>query len=555
MLEAEADRLHKLAQRLNKEGKYEDAKITYKEMYAVEDETLRQAAAVGIARATAGRRGERSGKDEGHESCNTLQPLPPFRRRQTQREKGRSREKEEEEVAQEDKEEEQIVSRALGAVLGSVVGDAAAMGIHWIYAPEELQRLWEARQEEEREKKKKAEGRRNEAEQQKSGEEKEQSAHTLATITTTTTTIAEDDTIDDAGLEFYQPPQSPFFSYPHGRSSPYGEQTILLLSSLHRNCGLDPFLYAQAYARQYGEGWEGYRDASTKGFLRRWYEEGGAREGWRDGDRWGVRDWQANCFTRLPPLVVGFGGGEEEGGEGERSMLRAVEDATRVTQDDDRAVMWGKGAAGVLSRIIFEGKTIEMAIREVLEAFGDPKTPLGERGREIEEERVVEGLKKEVTRAFEQVLFLGVQEEGRTDVGGTVKLLGKNCHLPNSLQTALHAALFYAHGRSWPSPSSLVPLSWTTAAVCEQQQQQEQEQEQERDRREKQALFKRTIRAAIREGGCCASRAGWVGACLGGWLGLECVPVEWRKEVNGFDQIRKEVEEIIRHRRRRRMQA
>lgn len=37
--------------------------------------------------------------------------------------------------------------------------------------------------------------------------------------------------VDDAGragLEFHDPPQCPFFDYPLGSSSPYGEQTVAL---------------------------------------------------------------------------------------------------------------------------------------------------------------------------------------------------------------------------------------------------------------------------------------------------------------------------------------
>jgi len=546
-------------------------------MYTVEDEALRKAAAAGAARAAAraaavggdgGSAGEggKEGDSFVEDEYNTLQRFPPFRRRQTR--------KEEEEggggeigAAAEQEGEEAMISRALGAVLGSVVGDAAAMGVHWIYAPEELRKLWEARRDEQSKKKKEEEQQKEDEEVRKKEKEEEKLQQTEDQITAAPapapapliTTLKNIES--EIGLEFYQPPRSPFFSYPHGRPSPYGEQTLLLLRSLHHDLGLRPSLYARAYAEQYGEGWEGYRDASTKGFLRRWYEEGGGRVA-------GARDWQANCFARLPPLVVGFGGGQEgvrEGaGGGERVMLRAVEHATRVTQDDDRAVAWGRGAAGVLSRIVFKKQTIEMAIREVVVALRDPQTPLGEEegrregGREglqeegAREEGGREGGKEgglDLARAFEQVLFLGVEEEMRKDVCETVARLGKNCHLPNSLQTALHAALFYTHGVSFSTKSSSLPPSLPSslapAAVTAQQQQQQQQRE------EKQQLFKRAIRAAIREGGCCASRAGWVGACLGGWMGIECVPEEWRREVSGFDRIKEEVEEIVRQRRRK----
>lgn len=57
---------------------------------------------------------------------------------------------------------------------------------------------------------------------------------------------------------------SPFFSYEGGRNSPYGEQAVVLLRSLVVEGGLQPTAYAKETCRVYGEGWTGYRDASTK---------------------------------------------------------------------------------------------------------------------------------------------------------------------------------------------------------------------------------------------------------------------------------------------------
>ncbi len=44
--------------------------------------------------------------------------------------------------------------------------------------------------------------------------------------------IVRDDGVQGAGemgLEFLDPPQSPFYNYASGRNSPYGEQTAVLL--------------------------------------------------------------------------------------------------------------------------------------------------------------------------------------------------------------------------------------------------------------------------------------------------------------------------------------
>lgn len=71
-------------------------------------------------------------------------------------------------------------------MLGAVVADAAAMGVHWVYDIKELDRLFDLRQ---------------------SAEAAGQS---------------------EVGLDYFEPPQSPFFSYENGRASPYGEQVRLL---------------------------------------------------------------------------------------------------------------------------------------------------------------------------------------------------------------------------------------------------------------------------------------------------------------------------------------
>lgn len=68
----------------------------------------------------------------------------------------------------------------------------------------------------------------------------------------------------DFGLEFLDPPRSPFYAYASGRNSPYGEQTLALLRSLAERRGLSCDHYAELFAATFGEGFDGYRDVSTK---------------------------------------------------------------------------------------------------------------------------------------------------------------------------------------------------------------------------------------------------------------------------------------------------
>lgn len=126
-------------------------------------------------------------------------------------------------------------ARAAGAVLGCVVGDAAAMGVQWIYSLEKLEELLVARL-----------GRSNAS----GGLLRAQDAEGSFQV--------------GAGLEFFEPPQSPFLpGYTTGRHSPYGEGTMVLLRSLAAEGGLDCRAYAGLYAATLGEGFDGYRNAST----------------------------------------------------------------------------------------------------------------------------------------------------------------------------------------------------------------------------------------------------------------------------------------------------
>jgi hypothetical protein len=77
--------------------------------------------------------------------------------------------------------------------------------------------------------------------------------------------------------------------------------------------------------------------------------------------------------------------------------------------------------------------------------------------------------------------------------------LGRNCHMPNAALTPLHAALH----QEWLAQRR------GGAAGGE-------------------AAFVDGIRGALAAGGCCASRAGFAGACLGAMLGPGAVPAGWR---------------------------
>lgn len=125
-----------------------------------------------------------------------------------------------------------------------------------------------------------------------------------------------------------------------------------------------------------------------------------------------------------------------------------------------------------------------------------------------------DGLREEVAYYLQQCLSAAA---GGKSVAVAVAGFGRNCHLPNSMQTPVHAALHHSPtGGSDDGP----PAS--------------------------SSVFLAAVRAAVREGGCCASRAGFVGALLGAAMGHEAVPEEWSRQVQGWEGVEHETEALLR---------
>ena len=179
--------------------------------------------------------------------------------------------------------------KLLGAILGAACGDAASMGLHWLYDMDKLK----AR--------------------------------------------VGDDLL---GAAFHEP-QNCFYSYASGSPSPYGQQTLALLRSIAETGGFSPEAYAARNFSTFSApafiSSGGYLDGSTRGFLRNV----------QAGAAWplcGTDDSQANCVCRLPPLVALFAG--------DAALIPCVADMIRVTQNNNTAVAWGCAAARVLEAII-----------------------------------------------------------------------------------------------------------------------------------------------------------------------------------------------------------
>jgi len=127
-------------------------------------------------------------------------------------------------------------------------------------------------------------------------------------------------------------------------------------------------------------------------------------------------------------------------------------------------------------------------------------------GRMPVERQVAQG----VAQQLEAVLRLQ-----HTPHDAAVEALGRNCHLPNSCQTPLHAVLY--HEQQWLQQQQQQHGCDCVSATLHSEQSAE----------VKQQLLVAAVRDALAAGGCCASRSSFVGACMGALLGVDAVPDDW----------------------------
>ena len=340
---------------------------------------------------------------------------------------------------------------------------------------------------------------------------------------------------------FLDPPADAFYSYPLGSPSPYGQQARALLSSLvdARGCvaqlacvpqllvsrtppgrhgrSFSPEAYAARNFEVFGApsfaASGGYLDGSTAGFVR----------AVRSGASWprcGVDDAQANCIARLPPLVAAFAG--------DAALLPTVADMIRTTQDSPAAVAWGAAAARVLEAVIL-GAPPAQAVQAAIAAM-QARTPAYcllacQHARAFDHASCVQ----DPARAFrtEQDAEVAAAMAAAAAMAGAphadaVTQLGRNCHLPGALQSPVHALVAVR------SPAA--GMNEYQAAVMDTILQ----------ARRRAGVLLRTRVAdacctlariplpAALQGGCNASRAGFVGACFGAHVGAGAVPPAWR---------------------------
>lgn len=298
-----------------------------------------------------------------------------------------------------------ISNRKIGAIVGSLVADAASMPLHWIYDRDKIKALVADRPDR---------------------------------------------------PEFFDPPSCPFYTYEQGRNSPYGEQALHLLQVVAESDKLDPVEYAEKANAYFSGPYTGRLDHSTKGFL----------ANVKEGKTWptcGADDDQANSIAKMVSVVALYAGKPE--------LLARVEDATRVTQNTDKAVAMALAGARILERLIL-GATAHDAIAATVKDLRDEA-----RVQPTPVDGVVADKIEEALRLVDQPHF------------DAVKTIGLSCAFPFALQNGVHI------------------LSQTTS-------------------------YESAVRQTILAGGDNCSRVLFIGACLGALNGLDGVPSAWLAQTN-----------------------
>jgi hypothetical protein len=217
--------------------------------------------------------------------------------------------------------------RALGAIIGSFTADAAAQPCHWNYA---------------------------------------QSVYQLE--------LKNRGKWDEC--EFMNPSLNAFYRIPCGMNTCYCDQAFVIMESLAAEGCVDPDDIDERFEEFFAEGGTGdygslTRDALTTGLVLpidgKWRHGSitGYMRNVNSGMNWprcGTSDSQIDSCVKIVPVVAMYAGHED--------MLLEVEDAIRVSQDNEDAVAFGLGFARVLEQCIL-GQPGDEAVALAIEQMQD----------------------------------------------------------------------------------------------------------------------------------------------------------------------------------------
>jgi ADP-ribosylglycohydrolase len=254
--------------------------------------------------------------------------------------------------------------RCRGAIWGQIVGDAAALGTHWIYDLDAMRKTYP----------------------------------------------------EVAGFEEPREGHYHFGKLP-GDLTHYGEAALVMAESVAALGRFDQFHFGARFVEHFGSAsYKGYLDKATRGTLERKAAFEREHPGHEFVFQSGADDQQMAAVSRLAPLVVAH--------FHDPQLLEYVVRATRVTQDNDGAVLYAKADAMILFELL-RGRDFRWALHETAEmVIKDPVHGAG--------------LHQEMRNA-EQAESLSVIEA--TDQ------FGQGCPLPQSFPSSIQCVL--KHGDSY----------------------------------------------------------------------------------------------------------
>lgn len=212
-----------------------------------------------------------------------------------------------------------LLDRMRGAIWGQFTGDAACLGSHWIYDPEELTRRY------------------------------------------------------PEGVNGFEAPAEGHY---HAGKVPgdlthYGDAALLLLDSVADNGRFDAADFGRRFVGLMDSpSYHGYRDHATKGTLANWRAYLEAHPGAAFPFQQGADDDQPATATRLAPVVVAH--------HRNADLLQIAARATRVCQNNERAIAYMRCHAMVLSWLL-AGKELV----DVFEQASRQMARFGAEGEEV----------------------------------------------------------------------------------------------------------------------------------------------------------------------------
>jgi ADP-ribosyl-[dinitrogen reductase] hydrolase len=224
-------------------------------------------------------------------------------------------------IAQDLQEDISLGDRLRGAVWGQFVGDAAALGTHWIYNLTELQRLY-----------------------------------------------------PDGVNGFERPEEGHYhFGKKPGDQTHYGDGALVFLESLAREGRFDARAFGRSFIDNFApEVYSGYIDNATRGTLENYQAVAERHEIESFDFQQGGNDDQLATASRLASLVALY--------RDDSNLLTLVEQATRVCQNNPRSIAYMKFHALFLSEL-FSGRDIHTALHRSEEQIVSAEPELGQEVR------------------------------------------------------------------------------------------------------------------------------------------------------------------------------